>query len=136
MRRIATTARTLSAVLTAAGLLAVGTAESASAAPPCNIGLVWQNTFVPGEDSHFTPNCLLQQGSTGQAVRQLQQGLNTCYGKGLAVDGEYGPLTRAAVRSVQQAVHITADGVYGPQTARATLHVVVSGGGACAHITF
>jgi hypothetical protein len=37
---------------------------------------------------------------------------------------------------VQQALHIADDGVYGPQTARAMSHVIVSGGGACKRITF
>ena len=40
----------------------------------------------------------------------LQQAL------GVAADGEYGPITRAAVRSYQQAHGLEVDGVAGPQT--------------------
>ncbi|MFE0923578.1 peptidoglycan-binding protein [Streptomyces nigra] len=50
------------------------------------------------------------------ALSALQFTLNKCYGAGLAVDGAYGPATRAAVTSVQQRVGVAADGDYGPAT--------------------
>lgn len=53
----------------------------------------------------------LQQGSTGDAVKQLQTAL------GITADGVYGPQTAAAVKAFQTKNGLTPDGVYGPQTA-------------------
>lgn len=53
---------------------------------------------------------------TGADVRAVQQALNQRNHAGLAVDGEYGPLTRDAVRNWQRHAHIEADGIVGPQT--------------------
>ena len=53
---------------------------------------------------------LLRSGSRGAAVRALQRAL------GVAVDGIFGPATRAAVVSRQRATGLAADGVVGPQT--------------------
>jgi hypothetical protein len=49
-------------------------------------------------------------------VERLQIDLNDCYGFHLAVDGEYGPLTASAVRTVQGKEGVSQDGDYGPQT--------------------
>ncbi len=57
----------------------------------------------------------LQQGSQGPDVQKLQQFLNQ-HGAHLAVDGDFGPATAAAVKAFQQSQGITADGVVGPQT--------------------
>ena len=61
----------------------------------------------------------LRRGSTGDAVRALQQKLKSNYalyaGK-LTVDGQYGPATEAAVREFQRRSGITADGIAGPVT--------------------
>jgi N-acetyl-anhydromuramyl-L-alanine amidase AmpD len=62
-----------------------------------------------------TSHPVLRTGSTGPYVRELQVLLNM-RGAGLAVDGQFGPLTHAAVTHYQQAVHISVDGVVGPQT--------------------
>jgi len=40
----------------------------------------------------------------------------------LAKDGDFGPATKAALIRVQQYHRITADGIYGPQTALAMRH--------------
>lgn len=53
---------------------------------------------------------VLRQGSTGPAVRTLQELL------GVTVDGDFGPLTDRAVRDFQQANGLTVDGVVGPAT--------------------
>jgi len=53
---------------------------------------------------------LLKRGSTGEAVRKLQEIL------GLDVDGIYGPGTEAAVKEHQQGEHLTADGIAGADT--------------------
>ncbi len=49
-------------------------------------------------------------------VRRLQDRLNELTGAGLAVDGLYGPLTRAAVRAFQEREGLQVDGVAGPIT--------------------
>ncbi|QGJ88290.1 lysin A [Mycobacterium phage DreamTeam1] len=59
-------------------------------------------------------------GSTGPAVITLQAKLNT-RGAGLEVDGEFGPLTAAAVTRAQQELHVVGDppGIAGEATLRA-----------------
>lgn len=63
---------------------------------------------------------LLQYGSTGPAVAVLQTGFNKVFpsypGLPLAVDGDFGPRTQAAVREFQRRVGIDADGIVGPIT--------------------
>ena len=54
----------------------------------------------------------LRLGSTGPAVRRLQQLL------GLKVDGDYGPRTEATVRAYQARHKLVVDGVAGPATLR------------------
>jgi peptidoglycan hydrolase-like protein with peptidoglycan-binding domain len=80
-------------------------------------------------------NCLLGQGNVSGAVSTLQFTLNQCYGSGLTIDGNFGPLTRAALEAAQRREGITADGVYGPQT-RDSLHWQEVGGSfACVRLT-
>jgi lysozyme len=57
----------------------------------------------------------LVEGDTGPAVRTLQTRLNL-WGAKLAVDGDFGPLTLAAVKAFQTQKHLTVDGIVGPQT--------------------
>lgn len=58
---------------------------------------------------------LLQQGSLGPSVKNLQALLNT-HGYGLAVDGQFGPLTKGATERFQSASHIGVDGIVGQHT--------------------
>jgi peptidoglycan hydrolase-like protein with peptidoglycan-binding domain len=60
----------------------------------------------------------VQQGSTGPAVRALQALLNRKRRLALAVDGNFGSGTRAAVIAFQSHAGIGADGVVGPVTWR------------------
>ncbi len=66
---------------------------------------------------------VLRLGSRGPVVRDLQARLNTWLagrprfgGRLLAVDGIFGPLTRAAVRAYQHSEGLSADGIVGSQT--------------------
>ncbi|MFJ9629747.1 peptidoglycan-binding protein [Streptomyces sp. NPDC101175] len=67
------------------------------------------------------------EGQTGGCVSTLQALLN---GKGqhIAVDGEFGPATLAAVKSFQTSANLSADGEVGPNT-KAALYSNISGGG-------
>lgn len=58
---------------------------------------------------------LLRRGSHGQQVKELQAYLNG-YGYALAVDGDFGPKTDAAVHGFQRAKRIEVDGLVGPVT--------------------
>ena len=58
---------------------------------------------------------VLQYGATGAAVRALQALLNA-HGAKLAIDGSFGPATRAALRSYQKENGLTIDGSCGPQS--------------------
>lgn len=62
-----------------------------------------------------------------------QWDLNKCYGNNLRIDGQYGNLTRGAVREVQHYHNVygsplgqtlVEDGWAGPNTRRAMMHVV------------
>src|SRR4051794_22907746 len=59
---------------------------------------------------------LLKKGSTGEAVKQLQQALKDLgYDVG-AVDGQFGAKTEQAVKAFQHARGIAADGIVGDIT--------------------
>jgi len=57
----------------------------------------------------------VQFGSTGSAVRAVQQNLNV-FGYGLAVDGIFGSKTQAAVKNFQFHHGLVVDGIVGPRT--------------------
>jgi hypothetical protein len=58
---------------------------------------------------------VLQQGMTGQAVRDLQAAL-VKHGYRVAVDGVFGPATKVALTAFQSANHLAADGIAGAAT--------------------
>ena len=62
----------------------------------------------------------LQQGSSGNSVRNLQAMLNFILSSqpGLVVDGIFGPMTRSRVVEFQSKVKIGADGIVGPVTGK------------------
>lgn len=61
------------------------------------------------------PNPFLRRGSTGDAVRTMQQRLS-CLGYSVSVDGNFGPGTNAAVKACQKKNGLAGDGVVGPKT--------------------
>jgi peptidoglycan hydrolase-like protein with peptidoglycan-binding domain len=74
---------------------------------------------------------VVASGSTGDAVRGVQEAfqfrnLSGDPSRGLAVDGIFGPKTRAAVRGFQQALGIAVDGIAGPVTWRALVSGMLS----------
>jgi peptidoglycan hydrolase-like protein with peptidoglycan-binding domain len=58
----------------------------------------------------------LNQGATGTAVLRLQRALRRTPNPSLALDGDFGPATEAAVREFQQGSGLTVDGIVGPNT--------------------
>ncbi|WP_264021022.1 peptidoglycan-binding protein [Mycolicibacterium canariasense] len=74
----------------------------------------------PGTSPYFTG--LLYLGSTGPQVAELQRRLKfafASYAGHLPIDGDFGPLTDAAVREFQRRSKLVVDGIVGPQTAAA-----------------
>lgn len=69
-------------------------------------------------DGCYTWNRTLQEGASGSDVTQLQIRVAGYPGNGnvLAIDGQYGPATAAAVKRFQSAYGLAADGVAGPNT--------------------
>jgi hypothetical protein len=58
---------------------------------------------------------MLRYGSSGEAVKYLQNALNA-KGASLALDGAFGGLTHGAVTSFQSSAGLAADGIVGPNT--------------------
>jgi peptidoglycan hydrolase-like protein with peptidoglycan-binding domain len=74
----------------------------------------------------------VKQGSQGDAVRGVQEefqfrNLSGDPGKGLQVDGIFGPKTDAAVRAFQMDKHLSVDGIVGPKTWSALIITVRRG---------
>jgi hypothetical protein len=66
-----------------------------------------------------TDRPMIRRGSTGEVVRVLQSTLKRVYPSyagHLGVDGNFGPLTEAAVKEFQRRSNLTADGIVGPRT--------------------
>jgi hypothetical protein len=75
------------------------------------------STFHRSGSTPSTPTVTYwaEEGHSGEHVKRLQQFLNA-RGAGLAVDGDFGPLTKAAVQAFQRDSSIDADGIVGPIT--------------------
>lgn len=71
---------------------------------------------LPSTTPSSLGNCTLNQGTSNSAVEELQRALNGCYNRGLALDGQFGPATRSALRQVQSSIGVSADGIFGPAT--------------------
>ena len=56
------------------------------------------------------PPATLRKGSKGDDVKKLQAALR------VTVDGDFGPMTEAALKQFQTANHLVADGICGPMT--------------------
>ncbi len=74
----------------------------------------------------ISPWPLVQKGHPEHPVRTLQH-LLRARGHQVAVDGDFGPLTNAAVRAFQKAEGLSVDGVVGPRTWSALIIQVQKG---------
>ena len=115
------------AVAVSAGALVAAAGPAQAATPYCtkqirvDFPALAVHSFVPVSSSG-TGECLLGEGSANSGVTALQWMLVRCYQQSIgAVDGIFGPRTRAALVNAQKRMGITADGVYGPVTAH---HIV------------
>ncbi len=87
----------------AAALLDSGASVAVAGAAPAELDPITTTTH----------HIVLSAGSEGRQVRLLQRAL------GIAVDGEYGPTTEAAVRRFQATRGLTVDGIVGSHTSHA-----------------
>jgi peptidoglycan hydrolase-like protein with peptidoglycan-binding domain len=104
------------------GLAVTGVADTA----------VW-NTLLGrssggGYDLSEYVNTTLRQGSTGEAVKALQQAIG-----GLAVDGSFGPLTEARVKEYQKSKGLTVNGVVDTAVWNALMGKTTSGSTSTTH---
>lgn len=61
---------------------------------------------------------MYRRGDGGSHIRLLQQAL-TDLGHDTGIDGDYGPKTENAVKAIQKAAGLGADGILGPKTVAA-----------------
>ncbi|GGX36612.1 hypothetical protein GCM10010297_67360 [Streptomyces malachitofuscus] len=131
IRTIAVAATAVAAVLTTGAQAPAWAAQDSGAAVAASCTVHWR---TGGGHAGFTAgyswawNTVVQRGDVGNMVREIQCLINDhAYygGPKLAVDGDYGPRTQAAVRTLQanwsaSGSHpILVDGIVGPQTWRA-----------------
>ncbi|MCX4906000.1 protein kinase [Streptomyces sp. NBC_00878] len=115
------------AVLSAATVTvtyALRDSDTVVAAPPtCEKPAVYEDsTYGRGYTAGWsgTWDFAIKQGEGGSQVRELQCLLKHLHGfTGIGVDGEFGPLTDAAVVAFQKREGLSADGEVGPNTWRA-----------------
>lgn len=121
MKKIRLLAATALVAAAGSGLLLALPAASASAQVSCA-----GTTLIPAisggdvrvpttTDGSGNLDCDLGVGNAGEAVSRLQIGLDYCNLKAnLTVDGDYGPLTEAAVKAFEKSQDLSQDGVFGP----------------------
>lgn len=113
LRRIC--AATAAALALSAG---IGASPAAATSQRHCVAIDYGSIWTP-VDSYGTVDCRINQWTpdNNPAVRALQYALNTCYGEGLLIDGDFGPVTSAALSRAQAQEGIIVDGWYGNQTA-------------------
>lgn len=76
-------------------------------------------TLTTTSTTVMVPAPTVQLGSVGQNVKDLQSVMKFWGWYTYAIDGNCGAYTVAAIKKLQTAVNVTADGIYGPVTANA-----------------
>jgi peptidoglycan hydrolase-like protein with peptidoglycan-binding domain len=97
--------------IAADGQFGPGTEEALKAYQAKN-GLAVDGIAGPDTFAHMGLHelILLKTGTSGEAVKKMQQAL------GLVADGQFGPATEKAVKEYQQTNGLTVDGMAGPET--------------------
>ncbi|MGE9349317.1 peptidoglycan-binding domain-containing protein [Isoptericola variabilis] len=115
------------------GLTVVAAAPASAALPYCTSSVTKQKVIhgayrsakIPSRDGSVA--CQMAQGANGKHVSALQTALKKCYGQNIAVDGDFGPATKQALKNAQSTINkrlaaagsttrIGVDGMYGSQT--------------------
>jgi peptidoglycan hydrolase-like protein with peptidoglycan-binding domain len=81
---------------------------------------------APAATTYNFGTSVLKNGSTGEAVKELQRFLNATLHMGLAVDGMLGPKTIAIVKKWQSENGLVPDGLIGPAT-KAIMNAIAAG---------
>jgi hypothetical protein len=71
------------------------------------VDIYWVDYPSYSSGGSITEDCIMSIGATGGGVQSLQSTLNNCHGESLAEDGDYGPLTKAAVKRVRSTLHLS-----------------------------
>jgi murein L,D-transpeptidase YcbB/YkuD len=115
VKALQTQAKTLQAAAQASGVKVTmpgckgTTGFSATTGQPCSI------TNLTGKIYNFG-SVTLKNGSTGEAVKELQRFLNAKLDLGLKVDGKLGPKTIEVIKKWQKDHGLTPDGLIGKNT--------------------
>jgi len=111
----------LTVIASTLGLVPAGSASAAT--PKCTVRDLWGSSssgvgFVwAPQSSSGTVKCGMKSGDNNKAVWALQDAIVHCYSINIGVDGDFGPQTVSALKTVQTRIGASADGEYGPQTA-------------------
>jgi peptidoglycan hydrolase-like protein with peptidoglycan-binding domain len=110
-------ATVFAAVLLVPMSVAQAAGGATDAMTPSATGDVGITKLIPGRCEYTGDQPTLSQGSTGIAVKQAQCEYNwSTTGTNIAIDGQFGPITRDAIMRFQRCVGIAVDGVVGPVT--------------------
>jgi peptidoglycan hydrolase-like protein with peptidoglycan-binding domain len=124
MRRVLTVAAAAATML-AGGVVATTATASADTVGWCDGTKVVKisGTVVTRQPFHKgtgSRDCTLAEGAQGGAVVTLQTALKSCnFASNLAIDGDFGSLTKKAVAYAQWKRGTADDGIYGPNTRKA-----------------
>jgi peptidoglycan hydrolase-like protein with peptidoglycan-binding domain len=111
------------AVVAVGGAVCLSPSPAQAALPTCNEAVRKASPsgkvmFVPVYYATLSKDCVMRRGNINNGVRYLQLIMRDQYDKNIAVDGNFGGQTEAALRSLQGELccGLITDGIYGRQT--------------------